>query len=66
MIEMTPCTESVFTRVVAAGVERVRHGHSLAVVRMWMERDPMVSYSPFSVDEVMAEIEFWAGKPKKR
>jgi len=64
MIEMTPATESVFMTTVAEGIEMIRNGRSVEYVRMHMERDPMVSYSPFSVDEVMEEVTFWAGKPK--
>jgi hypothetical protein len=64
MIEMTPAKESVFMSTVLEGIEMIRNGRSVEYVRMRMERDPMVSFSPFSVDEVMEEVIFWAGKPK--
>ena len=64
MIKMTPAAKGAFQTIVAAGISMVRLGRSIESVRMHMERDPIVGYSPFTVDKVMGEIEFWVGKKK--
>ena len=65
MIEMTPCTKSVFQTVVAEGISMVRFGRSIEAVMLHFTHDPFAAACPFSLAEIREEIEFWTGKPKK-
>jgi len=65
MIEMTTSTKSVFQTVVAEGISMMRLGRTIEAVMLHFSHDPFAQACPFSLDEIRAEIEFWAGKPKK-
>ena len=64
-LEMTEAAEAAFSTLVNEGISMVRLGRSIESVRLYMEREPIIGYSPFTVDKVMKEITFWAGKPKR-
>jgi hypothetical protein len=64
MIKMTPTTKIPFMSLVDYGVTAIKNGGSIETAMIFIERDPMFSYSGYSLAEIKEEIEFWAGKAK--
>ena len=61
---MVETTKTPFQSMVDWGIRSIKNGGSIETVMLFIERSPMFQQSDFSAEEVKAEIEFWAGKPK--
>ena len=64
MIKITPTSKTPFQSLVDFGITAIKNGGSIETVMLFIERDPMFQHLVASKDEIKAEIEFWAGKPK--
>ena len=64
---MVETTKTPFQSMVDYGIAVIKNGGSIQTVMLFIERSPMFQQShesDFSLEEIKAEIEFWAGKPK--
>jgi hypothetical protein len=66
MIKMTPSSNTPFQSLVMFGWAAIKSGGTIERVMMLIERDPMFQQGNDSLAEIKAEIEFWAGTPKKK
>ena len=64
MIKFTPTKKTPFESVVDGGIACIKAGRTIEAVMIKIVRDPVFHGCGFSAEEVKAEIEFWAGKPK--
>ena len=63
---MVETTKTPFQSMVDWGIRSIKNGGTIERVMMLIERSPMFQQSDFTLGEIADEIEFWAGKPKKK
>ena len=62
---MVETTKTPFQSMADYGIACIKNGGSIQTVMLFIERSPMFQAGNDTLEEIKAEIEFWAGKPKR-